>query len=117
VSVSGFQLVSEVTAGTARALAIAAAGPSSSNYVASMRNGSGDLQLIVFEVGRNGVLTRTGEHVRKGAQVTETAIVGLDGVRALTATRTRNFLSLESWSFQEQLPQSLRPDEGPRVSG
>jgi hypothetical protein len=105
----GFTRVADVTAGEARAIAIEAAGPSPSTYVASMRNGSGDLQLIAFEVGSNDSLTRTGEHVRVGAKVTETAIVGLAGARALTATRTRESLSVSSWSFQE-VPTSLHAD-------
>ena len=116
VGTTGFGRVADVTAGEARAIAIAAAGPSPSTYVASMRNGSGDLQLIAFEVGRNDSLTRTGEQVQVGSQVTETAIVGLDGARAITATRTRDSLSVSSWSFQE-IPASLHLDEGPRVTG
>lgn len=115
---NGFQLVGDGTgqAGEARALAIAPAGPPST-YVASMRNGSGDLALIAFQLGRNGGLTRTGDRVRVGAKTTETAMVGfLDG-HALTATRTRDFLSLESWSITEAVPTSPHVDDGPSVTG
>lgn len=118
VSPSGFELVGDSTgqAGEARAIAIAAAGPPST-YVASMRNGSDDLQLIAFEIGRNGGLTRTGERVRVGAKVSETAIVGLPDGRALTATRTRNVLSLETWSVSEALPLAPHLGESPMVTG
>lgn len=117
VSASGLAPAGEVVAGQARGLGIAQAGPSSSDYVASMRNGSGDLQIIAYEVGRNGGLSRTGEHVRVGAQVTETALVGLADGRALSATRTRDFLSLETWSIADALRASPGLDEGPQVSG
>lgn len=119
VTASGFELAGDSTgqAGKASNIAIAPAGPPST-YVASMRNGGGDLQLIAFKAGRNGGLTRTGERVRVGTDVTETAIVGLSDGRALTATRARNVLSLETWSVTEDaLPLAPGVAEGLRVTG
>ena len=82
-----------------------------------MRNGSGHIQLIAFEVGRNGSLTRTGEKANKNVDVTETAIVGLSDGRALSATRDRHFLSVETWNITEQVPLSPQADEKGLVTG
>jgi hypothetical protein len=117
VSANGFGIAGEHVGGTARALAVAQAGPSSSDYVVSMRNGSDVLQLIALRVGRNGGLTRTDDHVRQGTKVTETAIVGLSDGRALSATRAGNFLSLETWSITEELRSSPGLDESQPVTG
>jgi hypothetical protein len=82
--------------GTASHIGIGPAG-SATTYVASMRRGSGDLELIAFDVADNGRWTREGEFVQgSGNDITETAIASLN-TRAVTATRRANFLNVEVW--------------------
>jgi hypothetical protein len=87
-------------AGEATAIAIAPVGPPT--YVASMRNGSGDLELIAFDVAVNGAVTRVGSLTPwPGADTTETATVPLGGP-FVTATRTRDFLYVGTWDVVAQ---------------
>jgi hypothetical protein len=98
-------------AGQASRLSIATAAGLSTSYVASMRNGSGDLQLIAFEVDRAGRVRRTGDHRTPGQPVTETNIAGLPDGRVLTATRLRNTLHLNTWTVVAALPTSPGVEE------
>jgi len=86
-----------IEAGTASHIAISPAG-TPPTYVASMRRGSGDIELIAFQLGGNGAIARTGDFgQREGTDVTETAIASLGGP-AVTATRQANFLNVITWS-------------------
>lgn len=87
------------TAGTASQIAIYHSGISQDSYVASMRRGSGDLELIAFNCPptTNAPITRTGDHgSAQGNEVTETALAHIaDGV--IVADRLRNFLNVQIW--------------------
>jgi hypothetical protein len=79
-------------AGTASAISVCstvtASGP---KVVASMRRGSGNLELIAFEVvgdGPGSLIIRTGDYSNEAdAEVTETALLNLDPGRILNAMR------------------------------
>ena len=69
-------------------------GGGATTYVASMRRGSGDLELIAFDMTPNGGWKREGEFVQgSGTDVTETAITS----GAVTASRKANFLNVGLW--------------------
>lgn len=93
-----FERLGSAEAGTASHVAISPASMSSSSttYVASMRNGSDGLELIAFELDRNGGLTRTGEYSDQAINVTETAIIEI-GNGTLTAARRQGSLNLTLW--------------------
>ena len=87
-------------AGTASHISIAGAGPSSI-YVASMRRGSGDMELIAYDIPASGSVTRTGDlGGNEGTDVTETKIVSFG--RAFTARRRSNFLDVNAWDVVNQ---------------
>jgi hypothetical protein len=89
-------LIQGQTPGTASHIGIGPAG-SAGTYVASMRRGSGDLELIAFDLGSNGAWSRQGEFVQgSGNDVTETAITSFN-TRAVTAIRRANFLNVGLW--------------------
>jgi hypothetical protein len=88
-------------AGEATDIAIAPGGLPPT-YVATMRNGSGDLELIAFDILATGAVTRSGSVVPwPGTDTTETAIAPLGGP-AVTATRTRDFLYVSTWNVLTQ---------------
>ena len=87
-------------AGTASNISISGAGPTSL-YVASMRRGSGDLELIAYDIPSNGTVTRTGDFGgNEGTDVTETKIVSFG--RAFTTRRMANFLVVNDWNVVNQ---------------
>jgi len=89
-------------AGTASHISIASAGPPSI-YVASMRRGSGDKELIAYNIPGNGSVNRTGDFGdnQGGAEdVTETKIVSFG--EAITAMRSRDFLVVNTWDVVNQ---------------
>ncbi|SED14292.1 hypothetical protein SAMN05519104_2888 [Rhizobiales bacterium GAS188] len=93
----GIQRFGTSEAGTASRIAITKAGGPSS-YVASMRRGSNDIELIAYELAGNGAVTRTASFgERQGTDVSETAIQSLAGDEAVTAIRNRNFLNVNTW--------------------
>jgi hypothetical protein len=85
------------SAGRASHLAVAGVG-APSGFVVALRNGSGDLMLIPFEVGRNGSVTRTGEGVTRSGDMQETSIVGFPDGRAITASRLHDHLVVHQWN-------------------
>jgi len=95
--------------GSASHLAIGPAGNGTS-YLATMRNGSGDLELIVFDVAANGAWSRAGTLVNgAGTDVTETAVGSLFG-RPVTVVRNRDFLNLAIWDLS---PDAIAPAKAP----
>jgi hypothetical protein len=85
-------------AGEASHVAIGLAG-TPPTYLTSMRRGSGDLELIAFQIPANGSVTRSGDFGgRQGTDVTETKITSLGGGRAVSAVRRANFLNVNTWS-------------------
>lgn len=82
--------------GTASHIAIAPAG-GATTYLATMRRGSGDLELIAFDLAANGGWSRVGDLVPEvGTDVTETAVAPFYS-RAVSAVRRANFLNLAIW--------------------
>jgi hypothetical protein len=88
---------SGVQAGAASHIAINVTG-SPTTYATSMRRGSGDLEVIAFDVAARGEVTRTADFGQsEGTDVTETAIASLRGGRIVTALRRANFLHVITW--------------------
>jgi hypothetical protein len=92
---------SEKEAGTASCIAIASAG-FPPIYLTSMRKGTGDLELIAFDLsGDFGAVTRTGDFGPNiGTDITETAVTSLGGERAVTAIRNGDFLHVGTWTIE-----------------
>jgi hypothetical protein len=89
-------------AGTASHISIAGAGPTST-YVASMRRGSGDQELIAYNIPSNGSVSRTGDfgdNQGGSENITETKIVSFG--QAITAMRSRDFLIVNTWDVVNQ---------------
>ncbi|MDQ1366807.1 MAG: hypothetical protein QOE57_2849 [Acidimicrobiaceae bacterium] len=104
-------------AGAASHIAIAPAGPAAT-YLSSMRRGSGDLELIAFEIGRNAALTRTGDYGPNsggGTNITETAITSLGDGRAVTAIRLRDFLNVTTWQVSRFMDAPVHRSTTPPV--
>ena len=89
-------------AGTASNISISGAGPSSI-YMASLRRGSGDKELIAYTIPNNGSVTRTGDfgdNQGGSENITETKIVSFG--RAITAMRSRDILVVNTWDVVNQ---------------
>jgi hypothetical protein len=85
-------------AGTASHIGLTAAGAPPA-YITSMRRGSGDIELIAFDIPANGSVTRTASFgEREGTDVTETVIHSLAGGEAVTGVRRANFLNVNTWT-------------------
>ena len=83
--------------GTASHISFSPAGNASNTFLATMRRGSGDLELIAFTLGRNGGWTREGDFgEREGTDVTETVVASFSG-RAVSAIRRADFLNVSVW--------------------
>jgi hypothetical protein len=81
--------------GAASHIAICPVG--TATYLATMRRGSGDLELIAFDLAANGGWSRVGDLVPElGTDVTETAVTPFY-TRAVSVARRANFLSLAIW--------------------
>jgi hypothetical protein len=103
---AGIERLGSIEAGTADHIAIASSG--FGQPIASMRRGTGDLELIAFNVAGNGGITRTGDYGPvQNFDVTETALIGF-GAGVLTAIRKANFLNLELWDISNS--QALTAD-------
>ena len=91
-------------AGTASHIAIGFIRPST--CLTSMRRGSGDLELIAFDVPAQGSVTRAGDFGSEaGTDVTETALSASFGL-VVSADREANFLRIKRWSL---FPQTVFP--------
>jgi hypothetical protein len=83
--------------GTASRISISPAGNAPNTFLATMRRGSGDLELIAFTLGRNGAWTREGDFVEgEGTDVTETVVTTFSG-RAVSAIRRAGSLNVSVW--------------------
>jgi hypothetical protein len=83
--------------GTASHISVSPAGNAPNTFLATMRRGSGDLELIAFTLGRNGGWTREGDFgEREGTDVTETVVASFSG-RAVSAIRRAGFLNVSVW--------------------
>jgi hypothetical protein len=80
-------------AGEATQIAVDLTG-SSPTYLASMLKGSGDWELIAFNIARDGAITRTADLTDAGSHVTETALIHLGGGRCVVANRSLSFMTL-----------------------
>jgi hypothetical protein len=99
--------------GTASHISISPAGNAANTLLATMRRGSGDLELIAFSLGANGGWTREGDFGQsEGTDVTETVVTSFFG-RAVSAIRRANFLDVAVWEVSS-VSQSL---EGIVTSG
>jgi len=67
-----------------------------------MRNETGDLQLIAFNVPDSGDVTRTGEYLYRGGDVTETALSNLAPRRALTVACRAGDLYVTHWQIFDE---------------
>jgi hypothetical protein len=86
-----------------------AIGPTGSgSYLATMRNGSGNLELIVFDLAASGAWTRVGSLNESAADVTETAVASLYG-RPVTVARRANFLNLAIWDISPNVFPTVAP--------
>jgi hypothetical protein len=75
------------------------------NFLASMRRGSGDLELIDFSLNSSGWTRECSYGQRQGTDVTETALASFFG-GAVTATRKADFLNVFLWQI-EAVSQSV----------
>ena len=66
-----------------------------------MRNASGNLTLIAFDVSNNGIVSRSGDSGGSGA-VTETSLMSLGNGRIVVAVRENTFLSLKLYSVASE---------------
>lgn len=83
--------------GTASHISISPSGNAANSFLASMRRGSGDLELIAFTLNHNGGFSRDGDiGSNQGTDITETALCSFFG-KAVTATRKANFLNVGVW--------------------
>lgn len=83
--------------GTASHISISPSGFGPNNFLAAMRRGSGDLELIDFTLNSNGGWTRNADWgQREGTDVTETAISSFVS-RAVTAIRRNDTLNVKVW--------------------
>jgi|GEM_PF-4421330 len=83
--------------GTASHISISPSGNASNSFLASMRRGSGDLELIAFTLNNNGGFTRDGDiGSSQGTDISETALCSFFG-RAVTATRKAHYLNVGVW--------------------
>jgi len=103
----GFQMVADTNTmqpasdrpGTASHISVSPSGYAEGNFLASMRRGSGDLELIDFSLSSSGWKRECSYGERQGTDVTETAIVSFFG-RAVTATRKANYLNVFLWQIE-----------------
>ena len=98
-------------AGTASAVSVVttdtASGP---KVIASMRRGSGNLELIAFQiVGEGtGAIVRTGDYTNAAdSEVSQTALINLDPGRILAAMRTSGHLSVSTYSVTDVVPAMI----------
>lgn len=116
LGLSGFQRLGDTSTlppnqrpGAASHISISPSGYSPSNFLATMRRGSGDLELIDFTLNSNGGWTREADWgQREGTDVTETVISSFWG-RAVTAIRRQDFLNVGVWQVSNS-NQSTAPN-------
>lgn len=102
LSASLVRPLAEATAGAANAIRVAAVNPDQA--VVALRNGSGNLELIAWDVaGRDFAVSRTADSASKQIEAKEVAL-GLIGRRAVTAVRSGSGrLRLDSWELAADL--------------
>lgn len=84
--------------GTASHISVSPSGYAQNNFLASMRRGSGDLELIDFSLNSSGWTRECSYGQRQGTDVTETALASFFG-RAVSATRKADFLNVFLWQI------------------
>jgi hypothetical protein len=88
--------------GTASHISVSPSGFAVGNFLASMRRGTGDLELIDFTLNPNGSWTRNCDYGQaQGTDVTETKISSFFG-HAVTAIRKADFLNVAVWDIAQQ---------------
>ena len=102
LSASLVRPLAEATAGVANAIRVGAVNPDQA--VVALRNGSGNLELIAWDVaGRDFAVSRTADSASKQIEAKEVAL-GLIGHRAVTAIRSGSGrLRLDSWELAADL--------------
>ena len=85
--------------GTASHISVSPSGYSDNNFLASMRRGSGDLELIDFSLNPSGWKRECSYGERQGTDVTETALASFFD-RAVSATRKADFLNVFLWQIE-----------------
>lgn len=85
--------------GTASHISIGPSGYAQNNFLASMRRGSGDLELIDFSLSRSGWKRECSYGESQGTDVTETALASFFG-RAVSVTRKADFLNVFLWQIE-----------------
>jgi hypothetical protein len=109
-----FSRLADCGAGTASDIAVCPASTNSGpKYVASMRRGAGNLELIAFDPIGNGTVNavvRTGDYENADdTDVTETVFVNLDPGRILGAMRINNNLAVATYTVSDAATTLIQP--------
>ena len=109
-----FARLGDCGAGTASDVAACTASTASgARYVASMRRGAGNLELIAFTpigIGAVNAIVRTGDYENADStDVTETAFVNLDPGRILGAMCINNNLAIATYTVSDAATTLIQP--------